>query len=130
MNKKDFIIYRIVTGVFTAHMLMTIVIYFFNYDMVAEMFTSLGVSPSIIYPLAVVKMLGLIAIWTNKSRILKELAYAGFALDFILAASAHLIANDGGFVPPLVAMAFLITSFVYHRKLSDKKQLDVNNFIA
>ena len=130
MNKKDLIIYRTVTGVFTAHMLLTIGVYFFNYEMVAEMFTSLGVPPVIIFPLAVVKTLGLIAIWTNKSKILKELAYAGFALDFILAASAHLIAGDGGFVPPLVALGLLITSFVYHRKLSGKQQRDVNNSIA
>jgi len=130
MNKKDLIIYRTVTGIFTAHMLLTVGVYFFNYEMVAEMFTSLGVPTQTIYPLAVVKMLGLIAIWTNKSKILKELAYAGFALDFILAASAHLMAGDGGFVPPLVALAFLIASFVYHKKLRGKQHPDVNDPIA
>ena len=99
--KRDLIIYRVVTGLFTAHMLMTIVVYFVQYDMVAEMFASLGFPAALIYPLAIAKLLGLIAIWSNKSRLLKELAYAGFAIDFILAAGSHLRAGDGGFVPAI-----------------------------
>lgn len=123
MNKRDIIIYRVVTGLFTAHMLMTVVVYFSMHDMVSEMFESLGVPSSIIYPLAIAKVLGLIAIWTNKSRILKELAYLGFAIDFIAAISAHLIAKDGGFVAPIVALVLLIISYVYNRKIYGKRKL-------
>jgi len=36
MNKRDIIIYRVVTGLFTAHMLFTVGAYFFMYDMVRE----------------------------------------------------------------------------------------------
>jgi hypothetical protein len=122
MNKRDIIIYRVVTGLFTAHMLFTVAVYFFMYDVVREMFESLGVTASIIYPLAVAKILGLVAIWTNKSRILKELAYVGFAIDFILAISAHLIANDGGSVPPVVALVMLLISYLYNRKIFDKRK--------
>lgn len=117
MKNKDLIIYRVVTGVFTLHMLFTAVAYFFMYDMVEEMFISLGVPAAVIYPLAVAKILGLVAIWTNKSKLLKELAYAGFAIDFILAISTHLIANDGGFIGPMVALVIGSVSFLYHRKI-------------
>ncbi len=118
MNKRDIIIYRVVTGLFTLHMLFTIAAYFFMYDMVRDMFEALGFSAGVIYPLAAAKFLGLIAIWTNKSRILKELAYAGFAIDFMLAISSHLIANHGEFVPALVALVMLIISYIYHRKIT------------
>jgi hypothetical protein len=118
MNKRDIIIYRVVTGLFTLHMLFTIIAYIFMHDMVKEVFESLGFSAAIIYPLAGAKFLGLLAIWTNKSRILKELAYVGFAIDFILAISSHMIANDGGFAGAMVALIMLILSYVYHRKLS------------
>ena len=121
------IIYRVVTGLFTAHMLFTVGAYFFMYDMVKEMFESLGVSASIIYPLAVAKILGLAAIWTNKSRILKDLAYVGFAIDFVLAISSHLIANDGGYAPPIVALVMLLISYVYNRKLFDKKKISLEH---
>ncbi len=122
MNKRDIIIYRVVSGLFTVHMLFTVGAYFFMYEMVSEMFEALGVTAAIIYPLAVAKILGLVAIWTNKSRILKELAYIGFAIDFILAISAHLIANHGESVPPLVALVMLLISYIYHRKLYGKRK--------
>ncbi|GAB5409009.1 MAG: hypothetical protein BalsKO_13740 [Balneolaceae bacterium] len=122
MNKKDIIIYRVVTGIFSAHMLFTVVAYIFMYDMVAEVFESLGVPTAVIYPLALAKVLGLVAIWTNKSKILKELAYLGFALDFILAFSAHLMASDGGAIPPLVALAILSVSYFYNRKVYGEQE--------
>lgn len=122
MKKRDIIIYRIFTGIVTAHMLFTVVVYFIMHDMVKAMFESLGVSPAIIYPLAIVKILGLVAIWTNKSKILKELAYIGFAIDFIMAIIAHSMASDGGAVGPLFALIILIVSYIYHRKLFGKKE--------
>lgn len=126
MKNKDLIIYRTVTGLFTLHMLFTAVVYFFMYDMVEEMFISLGVPAAVIYPLAVAKILGLVAIWTNKSKLLKELAYAGFALDFILAASTHIIANDGGFIAPLVALVMVSISYWYNHKLNKQASVRTN----
>ncbi|KAA3641264.1 MAG: DoxX family protein [Bacteroidetes bacterium] len=118
MNKRDRIIFTVVTALFSAHMLFTVVAYIFMHDMVSEMFVSLGVSPSIIYPLAIAKVLGLIAIWTNKSRILKELAYLGFATDFVLAIAFHLKVADGGAVAAMVALVMLIVSYIFGRKRS------------
>jgi len=116
-NKRDTIIYRVVTGLFTVYMVFTVIAYFAMHDMVADMFTSLGVPPEIIYPLAIIKLVGLAVIGWNKYRTLKELAYVGFALDFILAASMHLVQNDGGFIAPLFALGLATVSFIYHRKL-------------
>lgn len=122
MNKKDIIIYRMVTGIFSIHMLFTVCVYFFMHDMVKEMFESLGVSAMVIYPLALAKILGLLAIWSNKSRILKELAYLGFAVDFIMAIVTHTLASDGGSAAALIALIILVISYIYHRKLSSKKE--------
>ena len=121
MKKKDIIIYWVVTGLFTAHTLFTVVAYFIMHEMTSNMFQSLGVSPSLIYPLAIAKTLGLVAIWTNKSKLLKELAYLGFAADFIMASIAHTMANDGGAIAPLVVLALLIISYIYNRKISTGK---------
>ena len=122
MKKTSKIIYYTVTGLFTAHMLLTVGMYFFNNAMVSEVFVSLGFPAALIYPLAIAKILGLVAIWTNKSRILKELAYAGFAIDFILATTAHITTNHGEFVPPLIALAMVSASYLYHRKLYGKSK--------
>lgn len=117
MNKRDVIIYRAVTGILSAMILMGVFQYFFNHEMVKGMFTTLKYPTYLIYPLGFVKALGLIAIWSNKSKILKEWAYAGFTFNLLLGASAHMNINDGGYYPSLVALTLLIVSYVYNRKL-------------
>ena len=57
--------------------------------MIEGFFVALGYPTYIIYPLAIAKILGLLAIWTRKSNLLKEWAYAGFFYDTLLAFTAH-----------------------------------------
>jgi hypothetical protein len=118
MNKRDLIIYRIVTGLFSLLITAGAVTYFVSYEMVSEMFTSLGVAKEIIYPLAVAKILGVLALWVIKNKVIKTLAYAGFALDLIFAIIAHLIAADGGFFGPIVPLILVTVSYIFYRKIS------------
>ncbi len=115
--KTDKVIYLVSTGLLTALMLMSAGMYFFNNAMVVETFTALGYPTYIIYPLAILKLLGLVAIWTKVSKYLKEWAYAGFFFDFVLALSAHLAINDGEHWPALVAIILVIVSRIYHQKV-------------
>lgn len=121
MKKRDLIIYRIVTGLFSLMLLAGAITYFIKYEMVAEMFTSLGVPTTVIYPLAVLKILGVLTIWLIKNQIIKSLAYLGFALDFVFAIIAHLKAGDGGAFGPVIPLALLIISYIYYRKINNKK---------
>ena len=83
--KRDKIIYWIATGLLSLMMLFSAGMYFFNHEEVVQVFTTLGYPAYIVYPLALAKVLGLIAILTKKSQVLKEWAYAGFFFDFVLA---------------------------------------------
>lgn len=114
------IIYYVTTGLITALMLMSAGMYFFNNEMVAETFTKLGYPTYLIYPLASAKILGLIAIWTKKSNTLKEWAYAGFFFDFVLAFVAHLQAQDGEYLPALVAIVLLLVSYILEGQLAQE----------
>lgn len=122
MKKRDIIIYRIVTGLFSLMLLAGAVTYFVQYEMVADMFTSLGVPTEVIYPLAIAKILGIIAIWFIKNPMIKNLAYLGFALDLVSAIIAHLSAGDGGAVGPAVPLVLLIVSYLYYRKINTKTE--------
>jgi len=57
------------------------------------------------YPLYVMKILGLakilgaIAIVSNRSRTLKEWAYAGFVFDLLGATASHVLAGDAAHAP-------------------------------
>lgn len=115
--KKEKIIYYASTGLLTALMIMSIGMYLFNHEVMAETFTKLGYPSYIIYPLAAAKALGLIAIWTKLSHTLKEWAYAGFFFDFILAFFAHFNVGDGEHMPAIIALILLLISYYYSKKL-------------
>ena len=108
-NKK--IIYWISTGLLTALMLFSAGMYIFNHEMVRTIFIGLGFPTFIIYPLAFAKILGLIAIWSERSKALKEWAYAGFFFDFLLALGAHLNVSDGEHVGAILGLLFLGVSY-------------------
>jgi len=74
-------------------------------------FTSFAQQAYIVYPLAVAKILGLIAIWTDQPKSLKEWAYAGFFFDFVLVFFAHLMIGDGEFAPAIVATLLLLAVY-------------------
>ncbi|MBL4710049.1 MAG: DoxX family protein [Flavobacteriales bacterium] len=116
MKKRDNIIYIVATGLFSLMLLAGAITYFVQYKMTSEMFTSLGIPTEIIYPLAIAKILGILAIWLMKNRVIKTLAYAGFALDFTFAILAHLNAGDGGAIGPAIPFVLLIISYVLYRK--------------
>ncbi len=111
------IAYWVSTGLLTALMLMSAGMYLFNNPSVQEAFTSLGYPTHIIYPLAIAKILGLIAIWTNYNKSLKEWAYAGFFFDVSLAVMAHLVANDGQFGGAAVGLVLVLVSYFSWKKI-------------
>ncbi len=114
--KKIKITYWITTGLLTLLMLFSAGMYFANYEEVKIVFTHLGYPSYIVYPLAIAKILGLIAIWTNKSKWLKEWAYAGFFFDLVLALFAHLMVDEP-IIPSLVGIAFMVGSYFTWKKL-------------
>ena len=117
MERRNKIIYWVATGLLSAVMLMNVVVYVVQNQMTSDMFVSLGYPGYIVYPLAVAKLLGVIAILTRRSAVLKEWAYAGFFFDLVLAAMAHLYAQDGGFVAPIVMIILLLVSRIFEPRV-------------
>jgi len=115
--KKNKIIYWIATGLLTLTMAFSVFNYFANYEMVAGFFVQLGYPVYLVYPLAIAKILGLIAIHSKLSDTLKDWAYAGFFFNTILAATAHIMISDGSQYGAIIAMACTVVSYVYDKKL-------------
>ncbi len=115
--KTTKIIYYVSTGLLTLLMLFSAGMYFFNHAEVATMFTSFGYPTYIIYPYAIAKLLGLSAIWFVGNKTIKEWAYAGFFFAFIFAFFAHVMISDGEQMGAILAMIFLITSYITYKKL-------------
>ncbi|OEK08439.1 hypothetical protein A8C32_03040 [Flavivirga aquatica] len=115
--KTNKIIYWIVTSLLCALFLASAMMYIFNYPRAEGFFISLGFPTWIIYPLAILKLIGVITILTKWSKFLKELAYAGFLYDAILALSAHSVVGDGEYIPVIISIILIIVSWVYDRKV-------------
>ena len=119
MNKIK-IVYLVSTGLLTVFMLLSVGMYLFNHEEISQAFTNMGYPVYIIYPLALAKILGLIALWVNSYSTLKEWAYAGFFFDFVLAFFAHAMIGED-FIPALMATLLMLTSYFSWRKLDRMK---------
>ena len=117
--KTNKIIFWVSTGLLSAMLLMSATyMYIINHDtMAVPAFESLGFPTWIIYPLAVAKLLGIVAITTRKNAKLKEWAYAGFFFNFILAFTGHILANDGEFAASAIALVLLLVSYIFGEKM-------------
>ncbi|TPN84739.1 DoxX family protein [Aquimarina algicola] len=118
--KKNKIIYWITTSLLCLLFFSGAMMYFFNYERASGFFTSLGFPTWIIYPLAILKVLGVLVILIKKSNFLKELAYAGFLYDAILALAAHIMVKDGEYLPAIISIVLLTLSWIYDRKVFGK----------
>jgi hypothetical protein len=110
-QRSQKVVFRVATGLLTVIVLMFVANSIFNREIFANRFLALGYPTYIIYPLAVAKILGLIAIWSNRSLILKEWAYAGFFFNFVLAFMAELQAQDGELFSTPIGLLCLCASY-------------------
>ena len=105
------ILYWITTVLLTAIMLFSVYNYFFNHEIIKGFFEGYNYPTYLVYPLAIAKLLGLLAIWGSFSSFLKEWAYAGFFFNTLLAFVAHINANDGGYLFALIACICVLISY-------------------
>ena len=105
------VLYWVSTGILTLIMLFSVYNYFFNHQMIVDFFVNMGYPTYLIYPLAVAKILGLLAVWGNFSRSLKEWAYAGFFFNTVLAFFAHYMVSDGQHMGAVIAFIAVLLSY-------------------
>lgn len=110
-------IYWISTGLLCALMLFSASMYFLKTEEVKQVFEGLGYPAHLVIPLAVAKILGVVAILTRRSRMLMEWAYAGFSFDMVLASMAHINANDGGHLLAMIGIVFLLISYFFEKRV-------------
>lgn len=115
--KTQKVIYWIATTLLTLLVLFSAGMYFFNHGEVVNAFTALGFPTYIIYPLATLKIMGMIVILTNIGGNIKEWAYAGFFFNFVLAFFAHVMVSDGDQYGALMALVLLLISYFLGKRI-------------
>jgi len=115
-SKTKKIIYWVATVVMCAIFAFSAGMYLTKPDMVRGFFTDLQYPAYLVYPLAAAKILGIIAVLSNKSKTLKEWAYAGFFFDALLATIAHADAGHPIFLSGLAMIVTLLSRFAWDRQ--------------
>ena len=91
---------------------------YFVADGPAAAFERLGFPDYFRIELGIAKLVGAVVLVAPLPRALKEWAYAGFTISCVSAFIAHAVVGDPltDLIPPVVAFALLMTSYVtYHR---------------
>lgn len=94
MQLLEKITYWVATVIMFALMLMAIISYHVDHDRMAGYFEYFGYPTYIVYPLAYLKLLALIAILTNYFRNLKDIAYGAYFMNMVAATVGHVMAGD------------------------------------
>ncbi|SDX49521.1 DoxX-like family protein [Lutibacter oricola] len=123
MSKTNKIIYWVATGLLSALLLMSAGMYVFNNEMVQGLFTSFGYPTYIIYPLAALKAAAVVVLLTQKQSNIKEWAYSALFFEFILAAFAHIMINDGEQGAAIIAIVLLVVSYLFGKKVFTPKNI-------
>jgi hypothetical protein len=111
------ILYWVSTAILTLVMLFSVYNYFFNHQAITDFFVNMGYPTYLIYPMAIAKILGLITIWTNFSKSLKEWAYAGFFFNTVLAFFAHYMVSDGEHMGAVIALVAVLLSYFFGKSV-------------
>jgi hypothetical protein len=113
-TKKRKVLYWVVTLLFLLPMAGSGVpeLLFGRPDSTAATFAHLGYPLYLLRILGLAKVLGAVAIVSNRSRTLKEWAYAGYVFNLLGATASHLIVGDGLFAAaPAIMLVLVLTSF-------------------
>lgn len=111
-DKFKKILYWVSTILMCAIFLFSAGMYFTKTDMVRGFFEVLDYPAYLVYPLAIAKVLGVVVVLSNKSKMLKEWAYAGFFFDACLATTAHFVAGHE-ILLSAVAIVMVIVSRIF-----------------
>ncbi|MFD2583562.1 DoxX family protein [Pedobacter vanadiisoli] len=86
-----------------------------------EVFKHLGYPMYMLIIVGVAKLLGAVSILQNKYAVVKEWAYAGFAINFIGAFVSRAFVGDGVslLIPPLVALVIMFIPYILWKKLQE-----------
>ena len=122
-SKPEKIIYWIATLLMFALMAVAIVGYHIQYETMAGFFEAFGYPKYVVYPLAYLKLIALLAILTNRYRNLKDIAYGAYFINMIAATYAHLLAGDN-LVHACVGLVVIPVSYILSNRVRGEPKRD------
>ena len=111
-------LYWMATGLFTLLYLGSLVTTFGDLETSYKTYANLGFPGMwVVFFNGAGKILGLAAIYQNRSNTLKDFAFAGFLFNLLIAASAHISKADPEVVLAILGLVLWVFAFVMNRKV-------------
>ncbi len=126
-TKTDKAIYWIATGYMLFLMMVSVVNYHLVHERMAGAFLSFGYPTYLVYPLAYLKLIGVIVIITNRYNNLKDWVYATYYINMILAFVAHFVAQNF-FWHAALGLICVPISYIYSNKVRGRPSRDLFDF--
>lgn len=119
-SKPNKTLYWVVTGLFSAMMLLDGIGGVTRAEAGQEVFRHLGYPMYALTIFGVAKILGVVALLQPRFKIIKEWAYAGFAFNFIGAFASRAFVGDeiGLLIPPVVMLGVLFGAYYLWKKVA------------
>lgn len=102
---------------------LSIIGYTTDYETFAGYFIAFGFPTWMVYPLAFLKLLALVAIATNRYRNLKDIAYGAYFINMAAATTAHVMAGDNP-VHAYVGLVAVPISYILSNKVRGEPKRD------
>ncbi|MBU2996698.1 DoxX family protein [Cellulophaga baltica] len=121
---KNYKLYYLISlALFSIAIISAVINSYVNYNIVASKFISLGYPAYLIEVLGVAQILGLVIIFTRRSKWMVEWAYSGFFTNLILGIIAHLLVKDGNGAMAVFCLTLLLVNYIlYKRKNVEHKK--------
>ncbi|MBT2563652.1 DoxX family protein [Pedobacter sp. ISL-68] len=117
--------YWIATIIFALMMIMDGVGGITQQEAGKEVLKHLGYPMYLLIIVGIAKLLGAASILQNKFKVIKEWAYAGFAINFIGAFASRAFVGDGIslLIPPLIALLIMFIPYILWKKLASNVKI-------
>lgn len=126
-TKSEKVLYWSATGYMLLLMMMSVVSYHINHDGMAMMFVAFGYPAYLVYPLAYLKLIGIIVVITNRYNNLKELVYATYYINMILAFVVHVVAENF-YWHAVLGLICVPISYIYSNKVRGRPPRNLFDF--
>ena len=122
-NRVEKILYWIATSVLVILLSAAIITYHAMYDRQATFFEAFGYPTYLIYPLAYLKLVALLVILSHRYNDLRDMVYAAYFLNMIVALVGHVLYGDfyGHAVAGLIALPI---SYLLGNRVRGRPQRD------
>ncbi|TVZ15560.1 DoxX family protein [Maribacter sp. MAR_2009_72] len=120
-------VYLVALSLFSIAIIGAIINSIINYEEVAHIFIKLGYPIYLIHLLGVFQTIGLLMIIFNKTHWILEWVYAGFFMNLILGAVAHLAIKDGNGASAVICTVLLFITYILGKRVrNDENEMAVH----